>query len=96
MTRNRIITREDIRNFCFYELGEKISRVEVERGFALSDHSKQAFRRTVDVLITPADSGGIDAVAWEQLCEQLKSKLQARSGMSSDYRVMVTAGVIDK
>jgi hypothetical protein len=92
MTRNRIITREDIRNFCFYELGERISKVEVERGFALSHHSKQAFRRTVDVMITPAGSGGVDAVAWQQLCEQLKSKLKARSGMSSDYRVMVTNG----
>jgi hypothetical protein len=92
MTRNRIVTKEDIRNFCFYELGERISKVEVTRGFEMSSFSKEAFRRTIDVVLTPLESDALKSKEWEILCEQLKSKLQIRSGMSNYYRIMVENG----
>ena len=89
MTRNRIITKDDIRNFCFYELGERISQVEIERGFEVAIQTQQAFRRTIDVIIIPAKTKTLERKEWDFLCEQLTIKLRARSGMSSYYRVMV-------
>lgn len=89
MTRNRIITREDIRNFCFYELGDRITNVSVERGFEMSAHSKEAFKRTIDVMLTPAEMATLNDKEWQLLCEQLKSKLQTRSGMSNYYRIIL-------
>jgi hypothetical protein len=89
MTRNRIITKEDIRNFCFYELGEKISSVKVEKGFELSVHPKEAFSRTINVILIPSETEDIETASWNTLCEQLKSKLQLRSGISNNYRVML-------
>jgi hypothetical protein len=89
MTRNRIITKEDIRNFCFFELGDRISKVEVERGIEISPNSREAFRRTIDVALTALHSDRLKTGDWEVLCEQLKSKLQTRSGMSNHYRISV-------
>lgn len=89
MTRNRIITKEDIRNLCFYELGDKIQDVAVQRGFEMSAHIKEAFRRTIDVILTPAENGRLDNNEWELLCGQLKAKLVNRSGMSHNYRIMM-------
>lgn len=89
MTRNRIITKEDIRNFCYFELGDRISKVEVERGFEMSANSKEAFRRTIDVVLTPFHSDALKSDEWNVLCEQLKSKLGTRSGMSNDYRIVL-------
>jgi hypothetical protein len=89
MTRDRIITREDIRNFCFFELGDKIRAVEVEKGMELSLHPRQAFRKTIDVILTPVEEGDLTNASWEIICEQLRSKLQLRSGVSNDYRVMI-------
>lgn len=89
MTRNRIITREDIRNFCFYELGDRVTEVSVERGFEMSAHSKEAFKRTIDVVLTPSEIAILDDKEWQLLCEQLKSKLQTRSGMSDYYRIIL-------
>ncbi|HEX5150746.1 MAG TPA: type VI secretion system baseplate subunit TssF [Parafilimonas sp.] len=89
MTRDRIITREDIRNFCFFELGNKIRAVEIEKGLELSPHPHHAFAKTIDVIVTPAEDDGLTAAAWEIICEQLKSKLQSRSGISNNYRVMI-------
>lgn len=89
MTRNRIITKDDIRNFCFYDLGEKISSVEIGRGFEMLQSRSQSFRRTIDVKLTPSNTDRPDFETWQLLCDQLKSKLQSRSGVSNYYRVMM-------
>jgi hypothetical protein len=89
MTRNRIITKEDIRTFCLFELGDRITKVEVEKGFEMSLHSSQAFRRTIDVILTPSETQTIERDAWRTLCDQLKAKLQTRSGMSNYYRIVL-------
>lgn len=89
MTRNRIITKEDIRNFCFYELGDRIADVNIERGFEMSPYPQQSFRRTVDVVLIPSDAENLNAAEWQILCDQLTSKLQTRSGISNNYRVLL-------
>ena len=93
MTRNRIITKEDIRNFCFYELGDKLSSVEIEKGFELSPLPKETFRKTIDIILTPADDELLNAASWENFCEQLKTKLQQRSGVSNNYRILLNQKV---
>jgi hypothetical protein len=87
MTRNRIITKEDIRSFCFYELGDRVRKVSVERGFEISGNEKEAFKRTINVVLTPFETESLDSKEWQVLCDLLALKLQSRSGMSSDYRV---------
>jgi hypothetical protein len=89
MTRNRIITKEDIRNFCFYELGNRIQKVTIEKGYEISGNSKEAFKRTINVLITPHQNDMLEKKEWQVLCEQLQAKLLVRSGMSNDYRILL-------
>ena len=89
ITRNRIVTKEDIRNLCFYELGSRISKVSVEKGFEMSIHPQQGFIRTIDVTITPSQREKLNNEGWNILLDQLKSKLQSRSGMSNHYRLIL-------
>ncbi|OLY94433.1 hypothetical protein SAMN05444008_10136 [Cnuella takakiae] len=89
MTRDRIITKEDIRNFCFYELGSRIKEVRVEKGYELSALPSESFTRTIDVKLVPNGGPPLDAAGWQVLCEQLRNKLRNRSGMSNNYRVMM-------
>ncbi|NTS43884.1 type VI secretion system baseplate subunit TssF [Flavisolibacter sp. BT320] len=88
-TRNRIITKEDIRNFCFFELNNRIQKVSIERGFEIAPGAKDAFRRVINVVLTPFEEDALESKEWQVLCEQLRSKLQNRSGMSNDYRVVL-------
>ena len=90
MTRNRIVTREDIRNLCLYELGNRISKVTVERGFEMSSHPKQGFLRTIDIAITASPSEKLNDEGWQVLFDHLKSKLKSRSGMSNHYRIFLS------
>ena len=89
ITRNRIITKEDIRNLCYYELGNRISNITIRKGFEMSPLPQQGFSRTIDVLITPLKEENLDSEGWNILLDQLKSKLHSRSGMSNRYRVML-------
>ncbi|HKH60772.1 MAG TPA: type VI secretion system baseplate subunit TssF [Flavitalea sp.] len=89
LTRNRIITKEDIRSFCYYELGGKISNIEIKKGYEMSFGSREGFRRTIDVILTPVDTGRIEADDWDLIRAQLTSKLKARSGITNNYRVLL-------
>ena len=90
MTRNRIVTKEDIRNLCFYELGDRINNIDIERGFEMSIHSKQSFQRTIDITITASKKERLNAETWDVLLDHLKAKLTSRSGMSNHYRLFLT------
>ncbi|CAN5670719.1 type VI secretion system baseplate subunit TssF [soil metagenome] len=89
ITRNRIVTKEDIRNFCHYELGSRINNIAVTKGIEMSVHPQQGFSRTIDIAITPSKSDKLDEKEWNLLCDQLKSKLEMRSGMSNNYRILL-------
>jgi hypothetical protein len=89
ITRNRIITKEDIRSFCYYEMGNKITNIEIQKGFEMSMNSREGFRRTIDIIITPAENSRLETQGWDIVCAQLKSKIQARSGVTNNYRVML-------
>jgi hypothetical protein len=88
LTRDRIVTVEDIRSFCFYELGNRISNVSVKKGFVISNNPKEGVKRTIDVVLTPAQQKITNTEEWDQQCDQLKSKLQTRSGMTYNYRIL--------
>lgn len=89
ITRNRIVTKEDIRNLCFYELGNRVSKVSVEKGFEISTHPQQGFLRTIDITITASSSETLSGEGWQVLFDMLHSKLQSRSGMSNHYRLFL-------
>lgn len=90
MTRNRIVTKEDIRNLCLYELGNRISKVDIDRGFEMSVQPLQGFIRTIDITITAMPAEKLNQDTWQILFDQLKTKLQSRSGMSNHYRIFLS------
>lgn len=89
MTRNRIVTKEDIRNLCYHELGSRIESVSVERGIEMSAHPQHGYVRTIDIFLTAREAEKTNEPEWDILLEQLKVKLQSRSGMSNRYRLMI-------
>ena len=63
--------------------------MSIERGFEVAAGSREAFRRTINVVLTPLETEALNSKEWQVLCEQMQAKLQSRSGMSNDYRVVV-------
>jgi hypothetical protein len=87
-TRDRIITVDDIKNFCQMQLGEILSNVDVRKGVAVSEKPKEGLIRTIDVAITLKpylkDIGEFTNVKGD-----IKNKLIDKSPDTYNYRVFI-------
>jgi hypothetical protein len=77
ITRNRLVTLEDIRTFCFSELGDRLRSVQVRPGFVQGNMPGQGFVRCLQVSLSPAFPGG--GSDWAGSCQLLQLKIQKLS-----------------
>ena len=92
LSRDRLITMEDIRAFCHYQLGERVKGIEVRKGIMVHPDQQQGFVKTIDVVI------GIHRAAYEEMMEKgeipfwkdnLKLLLEEKSAALLPYRIFI-------
>ncbi len=88
-SRNRLVTKEDIRNFCRAELGGKMQKLTFHNGIALSDHPKQGYIRTLEVHITPHNIHELSMKEWDHIAATLLLKLKSLSPDNVNYKVFI-------
>lgn len=88
-TKDRIVTQADLISFCYYELGNKITDVNIGKGVVVSQNPKEGFQKTIDIYLKPVDNLRLSAEEWDMLLELLKSKLVSRSVLNSHYRLFL-------
>lgn len=93
-SRSRLITQEDIRNFCKAELGNRIKEVKFSKGLELSPHPKQGYIRTLEIHIIPASIHDLDPEEWKHIAHMLLIKIKNLSPDGANYKVVIkdTAG----
>lgn len=89
LTRDRIVSREDIRKFVFHALGEWINQVEIRNGVAISSDKKRGLVRIVEVVLHPSAAGTFDEKDWKVHLEGLTESLNRRSVHSVEYRIIL-------
>lgn len=85
LTRNRIVTEEDIKSACFAELGEKLEQVRVKKGFVVDTSSKKGFSSTLDVVLTPAPQ--FEELNWKAACHELQALLERKKMFMTKVQV---------
>ena len=90
LSRNRLISREDIVNYSKSFLQEKAGKITVERGVAVSPHPNQGLVPVLDVRITPANGDVTDEAEWLSLCAALEAELQHKSVADINYKVAIS------
>jgi hypothetical protein len=88
-TKDRIVTQADLISFCYYELGNKITDVKIDKGIMVSPNPKEGFKKTIDIYLKPDENLRLSAVEWETLLTLLQSKLVSRSVINSNYRLFI-------
>ncbi|WP_289040545.1 hypothetical protein [uncultured Zobellia sp.] len=53
LSRDRIVTREDVKALCYELYGDKINRVEVKRGYKNDIDLKKGLMPCIDIIVTP-------------------------------------------
>lgn len=90
-SRNRLITREDIRNFCKAELGKKLKAIGFKQGIETSPHPKQGYIRTLEILLTPNNYNELQPAEWQVMAENLLTKIRSLSPDGIHYRAKITS-----
>ena len=92
LSRDRLISPEDIKSFCHYQLGERVNHIEIQKGIMVHPDQKQGFIKTIDVLID------IKRKAYEEMTEKgeiefwidnLKLLLEEKSVALFPYRIYI-------
>jgi hypothetical protein len=92
LSRDRIITAEDIKAFCHYQLGQCVRRIEVQKGVQSYPDQQQGFARTIDVRIA------IERNAFDEMLQKgeiafwkdnLKLLLEEKSAALTPFRVFI-------
>jgi hypothetical protein len=88
-SRNRLITQEDIRNFCKAELGRRIKEVKFSKGLELSTHPKQGYIRVVEIHLIAANIHELNKEEWDHIANMLLIKIRNLSPDGVNYKVVV-------
>jgi len=92
LSRDRLITPEDIKTFCHYQLGERVKKIDIQKGIMIHPDQQQGFIKTIDVMI------GINRKAYDEMLEKgeigfwtdnLKLLLEEKSVSLLPYRVFI-------
>ncbi len=85
-SRNRVVTNNDIKNFCFSECGEEISAVEIKKGISRCSDCGGGLQRTIDVFLILKNREMNESLKI-RLSNDIREKLIGQSPMTFNYRV---------
>ncbi len=84
LTRDRIITTEDIKSFFRFELSSRVKNVEVVRGVKMSNNPNEGLIKCVNIIITPT-ANSLSNEEWEQTLLDLQEKLESKSNPFTNF-----------
>lgn len=87
-SRSRILTNDDIANFCRKELGELLKDIHIGNGVEISKFPNEGLVRTKDIRLQ-IEATRMEPVLEEQLKKDLKTKLIERSPDTFNYRIFI-------
>lgn len=91
LTRNRVVTTEDIRAVCRAELGSQAKQIDVRKEFIVGVTPLVGFTRCIRVIITPANSRESNPADWQPVCAALQTLLEAQAATHLPIQVTLRA-----
>jgi len=94
-TRDKIISLEDVKNYCRMVLKDELKDVRVKRGTMISNKPKEGFVRTVEVEIIPHNYSFYGRAYWENMANILRNQIISKAIDGIEYLVKVTNEDVD-
>lgn len=94
LSKDRIITAEDIKAFCHYRLGAQVKSIEVQKGYTIHPDQQQGYIKTIDVIITMDKKAHSDMMEKGEVgfqVDELKLLLEEKSALWLPYRIRFRA-----
>lgn len=88
-TRDKIISVEDVKNFCRLFLKDDLKEVRIARGTMISSKPKEGFVRTINIEIVPTSYSFYGKAYWDNQAASLKNQIVAKAIDGIEYLVQV-------
>lgn len=88
-TRDKIVSAEDIKNYCRLVLKGELRSVNVKRGTIISDKPKEGFVRSVEITIVPLSYRQYGRHYWADMAMTLKNQIVNRAIDGVEYIVHI-------
>lgn len=92
LSKDRLITTEDIKAFCHYQLGSGVKYIEVKKGVMIQPASNGGFSKTMDIFIEMHKKAYQEAAEKGELNfwqENMKEMIEKRSATLLPFRVFI-------
>lgn len=88
-SRDKLITIEDIKNYCSLTLKDELKNIEVKRGTIISSKPKEGFIRTIEIEIAPTNYAHLGQKYWDDYSLNLKHQIMLRGIDGIEYVVTI-------
>ncbi len=89
LSRDKIVTREDVRALCYEIYGNKLERVDVKRGFIKDMEFNRGWTPCIQILLTPTQKSKGKKEFWQQENNKLMYLLEKKSMNVFPYEVKI-------
>lgn len=90
LTRDRIVTKADIKSLCYKIFENLIANVEVKEGISSFTQPNSGLRRTMDIHINLRENHNSNKEVVKFLKEDLKTQLEEKSSNTLPFRIYVS------
>lgn len=87
LSKDRIVTREDIKSFVFFRLGKQVKFVDIRDGIAISSDVRRGIIRTTEVRIELSRTSKEEGVDLPAMTRFLEDELSKRSINNTPYKI---------
>lgn len=88
-TKDKIISVEDVKNYCKMILKDSLKKINVSRGTMISDKPREGFIRTVDIDIVVQDYSYFGSKYWNNMATTLKNNIKNKAIDGIEYRLKI-------
>lgn len=87
LSKERIVTKEDIKALCFELYGNKLQSVAIKRGYKKAVDLKKGIVPCMEIYLTPNPQQNTDPIAWETIESNLRYYLENKSISVLPYNI---------
>ncbi|MDX8568264.1 type VI secretion system baseplate subunit TssF [Elizabethkingia sp. HX XZB] len=92
MTRDKIVSIEDIKAYCQMVMKDELKSIKVSRGTIISDKPKEGFVKTIDISIVAQNYAFYGKSYWDNQATVLMNNIKVRAIDGVIYRVKIEEG----
>lgn len=96
LSKDRLITTEDIKAFCYYQLGHRLKNISIQKSMMINPDEQQGYKKTIDVILFLHEDAYNDMSQKGELSfweEHLTHLLEEKSVAWMPYRVFTKKAI---